>query len=566
MSSQMIHVYCADGETDTKAEESKLVWKVVLRTGTWKLRPGPGGVKLKADLNVVRDGGKKGDIVLTELKRSFDAKAKEYVTVPLSSHGNEEAANTGYVRELRIQDVAGEDGSQATQSLLWAGIEFTDSEVARKVQEKSIASVSGGILFDYERTEDGEKFPQILDHVCLTNKPWINGTGEFTSKLPEGVMASDEPDDLPVGFAEEEVELSPEAPLDPLAREKPVSGTVVWKPEDGFQFQRDRVQRALEEYRRTLMSSVPRSAELAVDFPYYHVDDVAGGKALIRSGYGSEREAWVATFKLTEDGAEVEPFMNWTPVKQEYVAASEDPSSHPAPSAAQRRPAFSPGRRADLTELQRAQAERDARIGRGRANTTTGGAMKLSDLLGGLELSEEQREAIERADAEQAQKDARLAQLEADKRKEQATAMLSQLDGTPFDSPGVKKYVEDVVLSDDGGTALNLSEGTESGQRTQPVARTATEILKGLFDRLPKDTPNVTLSQQARDLPDDPKPPAEASTEKVELSAREKSLNNMVEMHQQGIDISGFVSADEFKAIRNGEIKIAEPAQKGADA
>jgi hypothetical protein len=110
--------------------------------------------------------------------------------------------------------VPGEDGSGTKESLLWAGLEITDSELQRKLNEKSIRGVSGGILFDYERTEDAKKFDQILSHVMVTNSPWINGTGDFHDKLPEGVMAS-EPDDLPIGeveFASRETEEPPDLP------------------------------------------------------------------------------------------------------------------------------------------------------------------------------------------------------------------------------------------------------------------------------------------------------------------------------------------------------------------
>jgi hypothetical protein len=202
MSGQLIHVFLGDTPThldDAQAEgEPQLLWKVVLRTGTWKLRPGPGGVKLKAPLKIFRDKAPKGHISLAELKKNFEGDdkgpAKEHVTVPMV-HADGTTSDGGFVKKLVIQDVAGEDGSGVKESLLWAGLEITDSDLKKKLDEKSIRGVSGGILFDYERTEDAKKFSQILSHVMVTNSPWINGTGEFKDKLPEGVMAS-EPDDL----------------------------------------------------------------------------------------------------------------------------------------------------------------------------------------------------------------------------------------------------------------------------------------------------------------------------------------------------------------------------------
>src|SRR4051794_25368431 len=204
MSEQLIQVFLGDTPIHlegAQAEgEPELLWKVVLRTGTWKLRPGPGGVKLKAPLKIYRDKAPKGHISMSELKANFDAGAKEYVTIP-QVHADGTTSDGGFVKKLVIQDVKGEDGSDTKESLLWAGMEITDSALKTKLDEKSIRGVSGGILFDYERTEDAKKFGQILSHVMVTNSPWIGGTGEFQSKLPEGVMAA-EADDLPIGEVE----------------------------------------------------------------------------------------------------------------------------------------------------------------------------------------------------------------------------------------------------------------------------------------------------------------------------------------------------------------------------
>jgi hypothetical protein len=218
MSDQLIQVFIGDtpihlADDSQGQDEPKLLWKVVLRTGTWKLRPGPGGVKIKAPLKIFRDKAPKGHISMSELVKNFEAGAKEHVTVP-SVHADGTTSDGGFVKKLVIQDVAGEDGSKTKESLLWAGLEITDSELSRKLTEKSIRGVSGGILFDYERTEDAKKFSQVLSHVMVTNSPWINGTGDFHDKLPEGVMASEDAD-LPIGeveFASRETDDAPALP------------------------------------------------------------------------------------------------------------------------------------------------------------------------------------------------------------------------------------------------------------------------------------------------------------------------------------------------------------------
>ena len=64
MSSQLIQVFLANSPAHLadSEDEPKLLWKVVLRTGVWKLRPGPGGVKLNAPLKIFRDKAPKGHI------------------------------------------------------------------------------------------------------------------------------------------------------------------------------------------------------------------------------------------------------------------------------------------------------------------------------------------------------------------------------------------------------------------------------------------------------------------------------------------------------------------------
>lgn len=559
MSDQLLYFFLADtptgADTSAAADEPALLWKVVLRTGTWKLRPGPGGVKLNAPLKIFRDKAPKGHISLTSLKNNFEAGAKEYVTVP-QVHADGTVSDGGFVKKLVIQDVPGEDGSGVKESLLWAGMEITDSALKKKLDEKSIRGVSGGILFDYQRTEDAKKFDQVMSHVMVTNSPWIGGTGDFTDKLPEGVMAS-EPDDLPVGELEFDANpmMDPPDQPDPTKVDGPPAGEVVWKPEEGYQFARGQVQKALDDWRRAVLASLPKMSEYSYsDFPSYYVEDIADGKAMVHCGYGTDRDAWVVGFKLGDNGVVIDPFQNWTPAKQEWVAASEDPV----------KPQSSPSRPADLPPVTRpislqtaglreAQAIRAEHLGVTH-NTKPGGPMgRISDLLpAGVELSDEQREAIRREEE-------RVAALEASEERNRATARESETatyltelatkiglkapDGEtdPAKSldPALARYVRSVLTSDDGGPAIELSEVTETGQRTAPVARTASDILKGFIDALPKsEEGHVTLSQQARRMPnEEPPPPANNNDSDDEKSAREKADAWLSEARAQGLDL-----------------------------
>jgi hypothetical protein len=563
MSAQLIQIYLANTPVhldDAQAEgEPKLLWKVVLRTGTWKLRPGPGGVKLREPLKIFRDKAPKGHISMSELVKNFSGDdkgpAKEHVTIPMV-HADGTISDGGFVKKLVIQDVKGEDGSKITESLLWAGMEITDSDLKKKLDEKSIRGVSGGILFDYERTEDAKKFPQVLSHVMVTNSPWIGGTGDFKDKLPEGVMAS-EPDDLPIGEMEFEsretervpnlpnVQLDDPAPASPPAPSAP-AGAVVWKPEEGYRYTQEKVSKALRDWRSMLMSSIPESQRYTLDWPYFSVSDVSleteGGKALISSGYGAECDSWVASFKYDDEGeVELQPFATWTVAKQEWVAASEE--QHPAPSPPPARPAgrarpvgSPPSAPASGLGLREAQAARAERCRLGISTHTTGGNMsRISDLLsrGDLQLSDEDREVL----LAEERRLTGFEESETQRRERERQAEVVKFCGSPdgqtkgllddlgLSDPGIKKYVRSALLSDDGGPAIPFSVHLEDGTKTAPANKTATELLKGFIETLPKDDKGrVSLAEQARRLPDDPKPPEDNESQPEDPKANADAL------------------------------------------
>jgi hypothetical protein len=440
MSERLIQIFLGDTPVhldDQTQGESKLLWKVVLRTGTWKLRPGPGGVKLNTPLKIYRDKAPKGHISLTALKQNFEGDdkgpAKEHVTVPMA-HVDGTVSDGGFVKKLVIQDVPGEDGKGVKESLLWAGMEITDSELNRKLSEKSLRGVSGGILFDYERTEDAKKFDQVLSHVMVTNSPWINGTGDFKDQLPEGVMAA-EPDDLPVGeveFSSRETDPQPQLPTvrldDPPATSSPSDGEVIWKPEQGFKFARSKVQKALEQWRDTLMASVPQEQRNTTNWPYFSVDDVSlaseGGTALVQRRERERRSEVIAYCGQT---------------------------------------------------------------------------------------------------------------------KSDGTVVKGKLDELGLGDPGVKKFIRNALLSDDGAPAIAYSVHLEDGTSTTPVEKTSTDLLKEFIDLLPKvEQGRANLSEQARRLPDDAKPPEENNEDKLDMSAKavaDRSDALLAEMRESGYDI-----------------------------
>lgn len=168
--------------TDT-TEGDGVIWKTVMREGTWRYSPGPNGVPMDKPIQVVASG--KSDpskfiISLEELKENFLAQAKEHVTIP-TSHEDKVHQNTGFIDDLKIEEDA--EG----RKVLKAAHRFTDKGILSKVKDGSIANVSAGVLWNHLKKETGQRFNAVLGHVALTNSPWLNGMEPF-----EALNASEE--------------------------------------------------------------------------------------------------------------------------------------------------------------------------------------------------------------------------------------------------------------------------------------------------------------------------------------------------------------------------------------
>jgi hypothetical protein len=150
---------------------------------------------------------------------------------------------------------------------------------------------------------------------------------------------------------------------------------------------------------------------------------------------------------------------------------------------------------------------------------------RLTELLSGVDLSDEQRESLLAEERRIAALEESETQRVERERQAEVVKYCGSPDGTTkgildnigLDDPGVKKYVRNALLSDDGGPAIELSEHLADGQKTSGVPRTATDLLKGFIDALPKaDDGKVTLSQQARRLPGNEKPAEKKEEEKTD--------------------------------------------------
>ncbi len=181
--SQLSEVYLADGTTDEG--ENGLIWKEILREGEWAYRPGPGQKPIPVPLKVVSGkANSRTEIGMADLLEAFNEGAVDHVTVP-TSHEDRPHENTGHVRALKKILVEG-------KAKLLAGIEFTEPDIKSKVLRHSIANTSAGIIFDYVKKDTGKDYGQVLGHVALTNKPWINGMEAFGMSPEVDIVFSDE--------------------------------------------------------------------------------------------------------------------------------------------------------------------------------------------------------------------------------------------------------------------------------------------------------------------------------------------------------------------------------------
>ncbi len=168
--SLLYECYFSDGETSEDSDG--LIWKEILREGEWAYSPGPNQKPVPIPLKVVSGySNDPNEIGMQDLVDAYNDEAIEHVTVPLS-HSDRPDENTGYVRGLKVQE---REGSQ----YLLAGLEITEPDIKGKIERKSIANTSAGLLKQYIHKQSGKKYPLALGHVALTNKPWITGNRPF---------------------------------------------------------------------------------------------------------------------------------------------------------------------------------------------------------------------------------------------------------------------------------------------------------------------------------------------------------------------------------------------------
>lgn len=452
-------------------EEDGLIWKDILRTGHWSHTPTNQGLVEKS-LDIIEDGEsdpENGVLSLSEIVRNFDDGAVPYVTIPLSDdktdHKNIARLNTGFVRKLKLV-------KNGAVTLLRAGCDFTEPDVKEKVLRGTLPDVSAGVPFGVTRRRDNKTFKAVLDHVCLTRKPFIDGLRPF------GLMAADDDANLPVESFDEVEEETGEPSTE--SNDSTEAGAPVL---------------SAREIESAVGVALFRQLGLAQD---YRVVDIRGNDAIIEHSISNLR--WNCAFTLT--GTEAIPVQlagvrEWKLIEEttEQIAASEPP-----------RPL------SILEELTQAHQLRESRLAQPPNDDTTGGIqMSVTDLsLDGVELSDEARTRIQGVLDE----NKRLKRLD---RGAAADKRVAELEGLGLkERPGALKLYRQVFLSDDGNPAAVLF--ADDGE-TPKEKVTSIEILDRFIEAMKADG-GVVFSDQALASGNDEKPANTAEGEVDDLEKR----------------------------------------------
>jgi len=477
----MSEIHFATGAVE---ERDGFVIKEILRTGEWPVIPTSGGLVQKP-LRIIRDGvssREDGVIAMSELVNHFKAGIPHRVQVPLSDeagqdHKNTTRLNTGFVRDLWITD-------EGDLSKLVAKIEFTEPDVREKTLRGTYDDVSCGI--PWQLKVRGEQYGACLEHVCITNKPFIDGLGPF-------LALSDDDQHVPVQIAHfgaletatEEVEEA-ETASESAETEPTTADSEASEPSEESQETSTEPQSEVADAHAAppshnellLMLQGALVTQMGLD-TNYRVLDIRGDKAVIGNRIANTK--WLVPFELGEDrNLSIASVTDW--VLEEGTEA-EQPQTQ-------------------LSELERARQLRELRLSQ-PSTTNEGGSPMATLSLDGVELSDEQRAAIQSVLDE----NARLSTENREGKVEKRITELSDL-GLK-ERPGALKLYRQVFLSDDGGPAIVLL--SDDGKEKERL--TALEILDRFIEAVKGSDGKVVLSDQALVSGNDVKPPATAEGE-----------------------------------------------------
>lgn len=488
---------------DYKENEDGFILKEILRTGEWNVIPTKSGI-VKKPLKVVKDGlsnAKEGIISLSEIVENFKNGAVQNVQIPLSDdsddHKNITRLNTGYVRDIWISE------DESGDAKLVAKMEFTEPDIKEKVLRGTYSDVSCGI--PWSMVSRGKKYGAALEHVAITNRPFIDGLGPFlaaSDNVEEEIEVTHfSMDDVEMDAAVAEAP-AVEAPVAEITTDAPVADAEESSDEAVEQFDNlDELEAAIEaaQFEDELRDFATEALTSQLELPEgYEIAEVlySDDQKIFTVRNSIAETSWQVPFEVTDSGTSQGVLLAGV---EDWVAMDEEEAQAPVENSA------APRQEAPMSDLEAAQQLREILLS--DVPEITNEEDNLSTLHGEeldrLDLSDEQRAAFQSILEENAQLSAKTREADAD-------ARISELEEMGLkERPGFLKLYREVMLSDDGGPAVVVfSDGSEEKEKL-----TAVEILDRALDALKDDEGKVALSDQALVSGNDTPPPADASEE-----------------------------------------------------
>jgi hypothetical protein len=305
---------------DLQKDAEGLIWAPILRSGTLAMRPNPDapGGKEKVPLVFVPGHAENHnkEIGLEDLVDAFNEKAVEHVTIP-KTHANGTFENTGTIVRMKIADSTTRPG----EKVILGGHKFTEPEVEGMVERGSVLSRSCGILHRYANQETAKTYPHVIEHVALTNRPWVTGMEPYGSNcfsdnrtIVDMLLSEDIKVPAPEPQPKRPI-FSTRGPIESLEAELKLATDVQWGDEPSL----IQVQRQIYEQLRTM----GRSPDYDEENAYFDVMDVSASKALVRLDYGDPdgtNDAWVIPYSMDSEGIlHLSDFGEWKVVEQKWV-------------------------------------------------------------------------------------------------------------------------------------------------------------------------------------------------------------------------------------------------------
>lgn len=441
-----------------------LVWKPMLPQGVWKI--GPNGKQLRVIAGKSPDQRKA--IGMQDIVDAFNGGAVAHVTIP-KTHDDRVDDNTGYVQKVAIRPYKG-------IPTLFGGHKFTDKVILGKVKEGSIANTSVGLEFDYQRKSDAKKFPIVLRHNALTNRPWLGSRlAPFGMSEEDGVFEVMSLEfDEPLTEGDETVDL--------------------WDGALTF----DEIKDAINE-------------QVECD-----VVDVALDRVLLKDG----DDKYVARFSINDGDVEVDERSKWIETKVALDDISDDTSTDAEIADVLDSMSDSGSTVSGSSTTEDATTMAEEKTPKKDEPTPASGAPTQA------QLSDDQIKQIqEPLKNENATLRASLDQLAAKDRKREADDIVTELKSLGFtETRGCTNFLKKcraVMMSDTGETNLLLAE-----DEGEPRPITAAGLLRELIDTLPKGKDGKLTAQFAEQASDplnrsaDEKPDVE--TDDKQPTAEEK--------------------------------------------